>query len=68
MSLERILKIVDGKAVLVNIYGNKVRTYYTKGDAIRVDWYNQKDETVLVQLSSGKSVIMNKNGGVVRTI
>ena len=68
MSLERILKIVDGKAVLVNIYGNKVRTYYTKGDAIRVDWYNQKDETVLVQLSSGKSLIMNKNGGVVRTI
>ena len=68
MSLERFLKIVDGKAVLVNIYGNKVRTYYTKGDAIRVDWYNQKDETVLVQLSSGKSVIMNKNGGVVRTI
>ena len=68
MSLERFLKIVDGKAVLVNIYGNKVRTYYTKGDAIRVDWYNQKDETVLVQLSSGKSLIMNKNGGVVRTI
>ena len=68
MSLESFLKIVDGKAVLVNIYGNKVRTYYTKGDAVRVDWYNQKDETVLVQLSSGKSVIMNKNGGVVRTI
>ena len=67
MSLERFLKIVDGKAVLVNIYGNKVRTYYTKGDAVRVDWYNQKDETVLVQLS-GKSVIMNKNGGIVRTI
>ena len=68
MSLERFLKIVDGKAVLVNIYGNKVRTYYTKGDAVRVDWYNQKDETVLVQLSSGKSVIMNKNGGIVRTL
>ena len=68
MSLERFLKIVDGTAVLVNIYGNKVRTYYTKGDAIRVDWYNQKDETVLVQLSSGKSLIMNKNGGIVRTL
>jgi len=68
MSLERFLKIVDGKAVLLNVFGNKVRTYYIKGDAVRVDWYNQKDETVLVQLSSGKSLIMNKNGGIVRTL
>ena len=68
MSLKRFLKIMDGKAVLVNIYGNKIRTYYTKGDAIRVDWYNQKEESVQVQLSNGKILILNKNGGVVRTI
>lgn len=40
MSLERFLKIIEGKAVLVNVYGNKIRTYYTKGDAVRVDWYD----------------------------
>ena len=68
MSLERFLKIVDGKAVLVNVYGNKIRTYYSKGDAIRVDWFDQKQESVQVQLSNGKILILNKNGGIVRTI
>lgn len=68
MSLEKFLKIDSGNVVLVNIYGNKIRTYYTKKDALRADWYSQKDESVLIQLSTGKSVIVNKNGGVVRTI
>jgi len=68
MSLERFLKVVNGNVLLVNIQGNLVRTYYKKGDATRVDWYSQKDESCLIQLASGKSVILNKNGGVVRTI
>ena len=67
MSLEKFLKIDNGKVVLVNIYGNKIRTYYTKGDALRADWYSEKDETVIIQLL-GRSIIVNKNGGVVRTI
>jgi hypothetical protein len=68
MSLERFLKVVNGNVLLVNIQGNLVRTYYKKGDVTRADWYSQKDESCLIQLSSGKSVIINKNGGVVRTI
>ncbi len=68
MNLERFLKIVDGKVVLVNIYGNKVRTYYTKGDAVRADWYSEKDESCQVQLKNGKIILINKNGGVIRTI
>jgi len=67
MSLERFLKVVDGKAVLVNIYGNKIRTYYYK-NVIRVDWHSEKEESVLIQLSSGKSIIVNRNGNLVRTI
>lgn len=65
--MEKFLKIEDGKVVLVNIYGNRIRTYY-KGDVVRVDWYSEKDESVQIQLKSGKIVIINKNGGVVRTI
>ena len=68
MNLKRFLKVVNGNVVLATDQGNKVRTYYSKGDATRVDWYQEKEETVLVQLSSGKSVIINKNGGIVRTI
>jgi len=67
MSMEKFLKVIDGKAVLVNIYGNKIRTYYSK-NVIRVDWYSEKEESVLIQLSSEKSIIVNRNGGVVRTI
>jgi len=66
--MPKFLKVVNGNVVLVTDQGNKVRTYYTKGDATRVDWFSEKDETVLVQLSTGKSVIINKNGGTVRTI
>jgi hypothetical protein len=65
--MEKFLKVIDGKAVLVNIYGNKIRTYYSK-NVIRVDWYSEKEESVLIQLSSEKSIIVNRNGGVVRTI
>ena len=68
MSLEKFLKVVGGNVVLMTIQGNKVRTYYSKGDATRVDWYSEKDESIIIQLSTGKSVIVNKNGGVVRTI
>ena len=66
--MEKFLKVVSGNVVLVTDQGNKVRTYYTKGDATRVDWYSEKEESVIIQLSSGKSVIINKNGGIVRTI
>ena len=68
MSLEKFLKVVGGNVVLMTIQGNKVRTYYSKGDSTRVDWYSEKDESVIIQLATGKSVIVNKNGGVVRTI
>jgi len=66
--MEKFLKVVGGKVVLMNIYGNKIRTYYSKTDALRADWFSEKDETVIIQLSSGKSVIINKNASVVRTI
>jgi len=68
MSLERFLKVVNGNVLLVNIQGNLVRTYYKRGDATRVDWYSVKEESVQIQLNNGKIVIVNKNGGVVRTI
>lgn len=68
MSTERFLKVVNGNVVLVNIQGNLIRAYYRKGDANRVDWYDQKAESVQIQLTSGKIVIINKNGGIVRTI
>ena len=68
MSLEKFLKVVNGNVVLMTIHGNKVRTYYTKGNATRADFFSAKDESVIIQLSTGKSVIINKNGGIVRTI
>ena len=68
MSQDKFLKIDNGKVVLVSYYGNQIRTYYTKGDAVRVDWYNEKEESVQIQLANGKIVIVNKNGGIVKTV
>jgi hypothetical protein len=66
--MERFLKIVTGNVKCVNREGNLVRSYWTKGGCIRVDWYSEKEETVQLQLSNGKLVIVNKNGSVIKTI
>jgi len=66
--MEKFLKLLNGNVELVNIQRNHVRTYWNKGDCIRVDWYKKEEESVQLQLSTGKVVIVNKNGNVVRTI
>jgi hypothetical protein len=64
----RFLKIEKGNVKLVTDQRNTVRTYWNKGNCTRVDWYSEEEESVQLQLSSGKVVVVNKNGGVIRTM
>jgi len=66
--MKGLLKVVKGKVELYNMSAQRVRTYYTKGDAVRADWFEEEKESVLVHLSSGKVVIINRSCQVVKTI
>lgn len=65
---KNILRIKNGNTELMNIAGQRIRTFYNKGDAERVDWYEEDKESVQVQLKSGKVLIINRNCQVVKTI
>jgi hypothetical protein len=64
--MEGILKIVKGNVELYNINAQRVRIYYSKGDAVRADWYNQKEGSIQVQLADGKVLIINRNCQIIR--
>lgn len=65
---KNILRIKNGNVELMNSSAQRIRTFYNKGDAERVDWYEEDKESVQVQLKSGKVLIINRNCQVVRTI
>jgi hypothetical protein len=63
-----ILRVKNGNVELMNISGQRIRTYYNKGDAERVDWYEEVKKSVQVQLKRGTVLIINSNCQVVKTI
>lgn len=65
---ERFLKISNGNVQLVTTNSNVIRTYWTKGNCFRVDWYKREEESVQIHLSIGKIVLVNKNGSIIRTM
>jgi hypothetical protein len=65
---DQFLRIKNGNVQLVTYNGNVVRTYWTKGNCTRADWYKIEEESVQLQLSNGKLIQVNKNGGMIRTL
>jgi hypothetical protein len=65
---KNILRIKNGNVELMNSSAQRIRTFYNKGDAERVDWYEEDKESVQVQLKSGKVLIINRNCQVIKTI
>ena len=66
--MKRFLKVVKGRVELYNMSAQRVKTYYSKCDAVRADWYDEKNESIQVHLSNGKILIINRCCQVVRTI
>ena len=48
--MKGILKAVKGKVGLYNMSTQKVRIYYTKGDAVGADWFEEEKQSILVHL------------------
>jgi hypothetical protein len=63
MTTKKYLKIRNGNVELFN-YINKIRTYYSRGDAVRVDWDDETLETVNILLKNGKVLTVTKNGNI----
>jgi hypothetical protein len=68
MAAKKYLKLVKGNAELYNASAQKIKSYYMKGDAIRVDWEDESKESVQVQLKNGKLLIINSSCQIIRTI
>lgn len=66
--METFLKVVNGKVELYNSGAQRINTFYSKGDAIRADWYNKEDGSVQVQLADGKVLIINSQCQVIKRI
>lgn len=56
-----ILRIKNGNVELMNMSAQRIKIYYTKGDAIRVDWFEEDKGSVQVQSRCGneKIIIIN---------
>ena len=63
-----ILRIKNGTVELMNISGQRIKTYYNKSDAQRVDWYDEEKKSIQVQLTNGKVLIINSSCQIVKTI
>jgi len=68
MAKETFLTIKDGKVELYNTSGQRIKTYYTKGDAARVDWLDKDKESIEVMLESGKILLINKSCQITKRI
>jgi len=66
--MKKFLKVVKGNIELYNMSAQRVKTYYSKRDAIRADWFDEKNESVQVHLSNGKLLIINRSCQAIRTI
>ena len=63
-----ILRVKQGQVELINGQGQKTKTYYRKGDAVRADWYEQDKGSVSVILENGTALVINRGCQIVKTI
>jgi len=68
MTKKNFLRIKNGNVELINNQGQRIKTYYSKGDAQRVDWYEEDKESIEVLLGVGKIIIINSSCQRIKTI
>lgn len=65
---KNILRIKNGNVDLMNSQGQKVKTYYRRGDAKRADWCDEEKGSVSVLLEGGDVLIINRGCQIVKRI
>ncbi len=65
---KNILRIKNGNVELINPSGQVSKGFYSRGDAERVDWYDEAKGSIQIQLKSGKVLIINSSCQIIRTI
>lgn len=68
MKKKNFLRIKSGNVELINNQGQRIRKYYSKGNALRVAWFEEDKESVEVLLEDGKIIIINRSCQRVKTI
>jgi hypothetical protein len=59
--MDGYLKLVNGNVFLYNGNAQKIKVYYSGGDATRVDWENKEKGIIQVQLKDGRLFIINND-------
>lgn len=62
----KYLKVKNGNVIEVNDAGNPGMTYWSKGNAVRAYWNDEK--YVEVHLEDGKIYVVNRGGNIVKSI
>lgn len=62
MAVKKYIKVEKGNVKAVSPSGIVYRLYYGKGDAVRADWEDEVKETVQVQTSTGRILIISAGG------
>jgi len=65
---KNILRIKKGNVELMNSSGQRIKLYYSRGNAERADWYEEAKGTIQVQLKDGKVLIINASCQIIKTI
>lgn len=63
-----ILRIKDGNAILYNLSNQINKVYYNGGKATRVDWFDESNESVQIQLNNGDVIIVNRACQIIKRI
>ena len=66
--MKKFLVVERGNVKCVSSNGTTQRTYYSKGNAVRADWYDEHNGSVEVQTSKGKIYLISCSGTVIRTL
>ena len=63
------LSLVNGNPVLRNNGAQVINRFnYTKGDGIRVDWFDRTNESIELQTKGGLVLVISKQGQIIKRI
>ena len=68
MATKKFLKVEKGNVKSITASGVLQRVYYSKGDAVRADWYDEVKESVQVQTAGGKILLISGSGTLIRSL
>jgi len=62
----QFLKIINGDVILYNSAQQPIKRFYTRGDAVRADWFERDKGSIEVLTKNGRTLVINSACQVIR--